>query len=81
MNLGKFYSYDGGLTTPPCTEGVNWTVLAEPVPISIEVSEKIQLYYNNNPEFAPDCANCSGGNNRITLPVNDRTIYLNEGSL
>jgi carbonic anhydrase len=27
LNHGQFYSYNGGLTTPPCTEGVKWTML------------------------------------------------------
>jgi carbonic anhydrase len=27
LNHGQFYSYNGGLTTPPSTEGVKWTML------------------------------------------------------
>jgi len=79
LSLGKFYSYDGSLTTPPCTEGVNWTMVAEPVKISAEVSASIQSRYNNNPDFAP-CEEgvCSGGNNRVTMPVNRRTVWLND---
>jgi hypothetical protein len=81
--LGKFYSYDGGLTTPPCTEGVNWTMLEEPVPISAEVSTRIQQYYNLNEDFAPNCSGCSGGNNRVTMPANPnlRTVYYNDGAI
>jgi carbonic anhydrase len=45
LSLGKFYSYNGGLTTPPCTEGVNWTVLSEPVPISASVANSIKSRY------------------------------------
>lgn len=81
LTLGKFYSYDGGLTTPPCTEGVNWTMLEEPAPITAEVSERIQKYYNKNDAFAPGCTNCTGGSNRVTMPLGSRTLYYNDGAI
>lgn len=35
-NLKKrnFYTYQGSLSTPPCSEAVTWVVYQEPIPIS-----------------------------------------------
>jgi carbonic anhydrase len=30
----RYYSYMGSLTTPPCSEGVLWVVLQQPLPVS-----------------------------------------------
>lgn len=82
LNHGQFYSYDGGLTTPPCTEGVRWTMLKEPVPIKFSNIRCIENRTGQtNRDWAPDCEDCSKGNNRITMPVGDRTIYYNDGAI
>ncbi|RXJ96476.1 hypothetical protein CRV00_02350 [Malaciobacter molluscorum] len=46
-----FYSFDGSLTTPPCSEGVKWIVLKNPVNISVSQLEKFKniMQENNRP--------------------------------
>lgn len=44
----KFYTYAGSLTTPPCTEGVDWYVLRYPLKISADQITQFQDLYLNN---------------------------------
>lgn len=54
------YRYSGSLTTPPCSEGVEWIVFATPVEVS--------------PDQAAAFADVVGPNARPVQPANDRTI-------
>jgi len=54
------YRYSGSLTTPPCTEGVAWFVLEEPVEAS---RAQIDLFHE-----------IIGGNNRPTQPLHGRSL-------
>lgn len=56
------YYYEGSLTTPPCTEGVQWVVLAEPVHLSAQQIETFRALYE--------------GNNRPLQPLNGRAVHL-----
>jgi len=43
-----YYAYEGSLTTPPCSEGVHWHVMKEPVQISkTQLSAFRKLYAMN----------------------------------
>lgn len=48
------YQYSGSLTTPPCSEGVNWTVLNSPLELSDEQLDVFnRLYVKNNRPIQP----------------------------
>ena len=56
-----YFLYNGSLTTPPCTEGVRWIVLKQPI---IASSEQIQHYHDL----------LGFDNNRPIQPHNSRLI-------
>lgn len=59
----EYYKYTGSLTTPPCTEGVGWFLLKEPINMSIEQINAIK--------------EAVGTNNRPIQPTNNRNIREN----
>ena len=54
------YRYDGSLTTPPCSEGVKWIVLATPIALSPQQIAAFRAIVKDN--------------NRPTQPLNGRKI-------
>lgn len=55
-----YYTFDGSLTTPPCSEHVTWLVLRNPVSISAEEIEQFSKLYQNDA--------------RPTQPLYDRVV-------
>jgi len=56
-----YYAFDGSLTTPPCTEGVKWMVLKQPVSVS---AEQVQHFLHT----------LHGSNNRPVQPLHGRVV-------
>jgi carbonic anhydrase len=44
----KHYSYEGSLTTPPCSEGVHWIVMAKRFHITKSHLDAFKKYYDHN---------------------------------
>jgi carbonic anhydrase len=43
-----YYTFDGSLTTPPCSEGVRWFVLKTPATLSASESQAFHKLYSHN---------------------------------
>ena len=61
-----YFTYEGSLTTPPCSQGLRWLVLKTSVTFSEEQLALLQAYF-------------PGGNARPPQPLNDRAIYVSQG--
>ena len=61
----SYYAYGGSLTTPPCSENVQWVIFKEPIVVSLE--EVLKLKDNMPLE-----------NYRDEQPLNDRLVYLHK---
>ncbi|HEY1731343.1 MAG TPA: carbonic anhydrase [Terriglobales bacterium] len=55
-----YYTFDGSLTTPPCSEGVTWFVMKQPVTVSEKGMSQFERVYRDDA--------------RPTQPVYDREI-------
>lgn len=60
----SYYSYEGSLTTPPCSEGVTWIVMKTPIEASKEQIAKFVSLYEVNA--------------RPVQPINGRQIWSND---
>lgn len=56
------FRYQGSLTTPPCSEGVAWTVLEHPVPVATADADRFRALFAHS--------------NRPTQPLNGRPVTL-----
>jgi len=66
----SYYNYSGSLTTPPCSEGVRWFVLKEPVFVSQAAIDRFHVVISQFPAYEG-----YPNNNRPVRPLNGRAIF------
>lgn len=71
-NLNSYYTYEGSLTTPPCTENLIWIVSQETLKMNQEDFVKFQSVQGGEGEMS--------GNFRKVQSLNRRRVYYYKGS-
>lgn len=61
----SYFTYDGSLTTPPCSEGVRWFVSQTPIELSEAQIARLYVLFH-------------GHNSRPVQPLGDRTVRRTE---
>jgi carbonic anhydrase len=57
----NYFAYTGSLTTPPCTEGIQWIIMKKPMEVAVEQVHQFQSLFH-------------GPNNRPIQPLNERKV-------
>lgn len=71
VDTSSFFSYEGSLTTPPCAEGIRWTVLRKALPINKKTMAMIHKNYKGDKTYGN-----GNGNNRAIQKLNNRTVLI-----
>lgn len=71
-NLNSYYTYEGSLTTPPCTENLIWIVSQQPLQINQEDFVKFQSVQGAEGDMS--------GNFRKVQSLNRRRVYYYKGA-
>ena len=69
-----YFHYSGSLTTPPCSEGVRWFVMKEPIFVSSEAIANLRNTISHFPNY-----NHFNQNNRPVMPLNGRAVLSRMG--
>ncbi|XP_038627772.1 receptor-type tyrosine-protein phosphatase gamma isoform X1 [Tachyglossus aculeatus] len=73
-SLGSYYRYTGSLTTPPCSEIVEWIVFRRPVPISFHQLEAFYSIFTTEQQDHVKSVEYLRNNFRPQQSLNDRVV-------
>ena len=68
---GEYFNYEGSLTTPPCSETVNWFVMKTVLGMSSQQVDLVQAIFQKRTDFAG-----GNGNNRVVQPLYNRNVMI-----
>ncbi|XP_023795137.1 carbonic anhydrase 4 [Cyanistes caeruleus] len=75
-DLGRYYRYEGSLTSPDCYEGVTWTIFEKPVELSLsQLSQFTVLHFDGNNSTR------MMENFRPVQPLNERKVLWSGASI
>lgn len=80
INWGKYWSYEGSLTTPPCTEGVKYIVVKHVETLSEDQKEHFTKTVSVEDEDGIQ-QEVESGNARPVQELGDRTVFSNSGAI
>ncbi|XP_058710525.1 carbonic anhydrase 4 [Poecile atricapillus] len=68
-DLGRYYRYEGSLTSPDCYEGVTWTIFEKPVELSLSQLSQFTALHFDGKNSTPMMENF-----RPVQPLNERKV-------
>ncbi|UVT20830.1 MAG: carbonic anhydrase family protein [Nitrospira sp.] len=68
MDSEHVFIYAGSLTTPPCSEGVSWYILSEPLRVAPVQIEQLGKFYSSNSRIVQN-TNYSNSNAPRTVTI------------
>ncbi|KFO57156.1 Carbonic anhydrase 4, partial [Corvus brachyrhynchos] len=75
-DLGRYYRYEGSLTTPDCYEGVIWTIFEKPVELSLPQLSQFSALHFDGKNSTPMMENF-----RPAQPLQDRKVLWSSASI
>lgn len=77
MGNEQVFTYAGSLTTPPCSEGVSWYILSEPLRVAPAQIQQLREFYHSNNRIVQN-TNYSNTNAQRTVKIH-KYLHVDQG--